>query len=76
VSVMVEDFGTATVDPAKLAELVAEVFDLRPAAIIEHLNLRRPIFKRTAAYGHFGRSDPGFTWEEVDEQAARLKSLV
>jgi S-adenosylmethionine synthetase len=66
VSVMVETFGTAEIDPAKLPDLVQDVFDLRPAAIIERLQLRRPIFQRTAAYGHFGRSEPTFTWEHTD----------
>jgi S-adenosylmethionine synthetase len=66
VSVMVETFGTSTIDPEKLPALVQEHFDLRPAAIIERLNLRRPIFQRTAAYGHFGRPEPTFTWERVD----------
>ncbi len=66
VSVMVETFGTSEIDPAKLASLVEEFFDLRPAAIIERLNLRRPIFKKTAAYGHFGRPEPTFTWENTD----------
>ena len=55
VSVMVDTFGTSEIDPEKLADLVREHFDLRPAAIIERLDLRRPIFQRTAAYGHFGR---------------------
>jgi S-adenosylmethionine synthetase len=65
VSVMVETFGTARTDPATLGALVQEHFDLRPGAIIRDLNLRNPIFARTAAYGHFGRSEPGFTWEET-----------
>jgi S-adenosylmethionine synthetase len=63
VSIMVETFGTETVDPARIERAVRDVFDLRPAAIIRDLDLRRPIYKRTAAYGHFGRSDEGFTWE-------------
>jgi S-adenosylmethionine synthetase len=63
---MVETFGTSEIDPAKLPDLVHEHFDLRPAAIIERLALRRPIFRRTAAYGHFGRSEPTFTWERTD----------
>jgi S-adenosylmethionine synthetase len=63
VSVMVETFGTANVDPATLGALVQEHFDLRPGAIIRDLELRSPIFAQTAAYGHFGRSEPGFTWE-------------
>ncbi|HWI45006.1 MAG TPA: methionine adenosyltransferase, partial [Rubrobacter sp.] len=65
VSVMVETFGTARTDPATLGSLVQEHFDLRPGAIIRDLKLRNPIFTRTAAYGHFGRSEPGFTWEET-----------
>ena len=63
VSIYVETFGTATIDPAKIEAAVHDVFDLRPAAIIRDLDLRKPIFKKTAAYGHFGRSEPGFTWE-------------
>ena len=72
VSVMVETFGTSQIDPEKLPELIQEHFDLRPAAIIERLQLRRPIFRRTAAYGHFGRREPTFTWERTD-QAAELR---
>ena len=74
VSIMVETFGTSEVDPVKLPALVQEHFDLRPAAIIERLQLRRPIFKRTAAYGHFGRSEPGFTWEHTDHAADLRKA--
>ncbi len=70
VSVMVDTFGTSTIDEAVLAELVQEHFDLRPAAIIERLNLRRPIYRPTAAYGHFGREDAGFSWENTDQAAA------
>ncbi len=66
VSVMVETFGTANVDPSTISALVQEHFDLRPGAIIRDLDLRKPIFARTAAYGHFGRREPGFTWEETD----------
>jgi S-adenosylmethionine synthetase len=66
VSVMVETFGTETVDPGRIEAMVTEVFDLRPAAIIRDLELRRPIYKRTAAYGHFGRSDKEFTWERLN----------
>jgi S-adenosylmethionine synthetase len=65
VSVMVETFGTAKVDPATLSTLVREHFDLRPGAIIRDLDLKTPVFARTAAYGHFGRREPGFTWEET-----------
>jgi len=64
VSVMVETFGTETVDPARIAACVQEVFDLRPAAIIRDLDLKRPIYRRTAAYGHFGRDE--FPWEATD----------
>jgi S-adenosylmethionine synthetase len=74
VSIMVETFGTSEIDPVKLPALVQEHFDLRPAAIIERLQLRRPIFKRTAAYGHFGRSEPGFTWEHTDHAADLRKA--
>jgi len=66
VSVFVETFGTEAVDPAKLGNAINEIFDLRPAAIIDQLQLRRPIYSPTAAYGHFGRSGPGFTWELTD----------
>src|SRR5438067_184200 len=65
VSVMVETFGTESVDPARISSAVQEVFDLRPAAIIRDLDLRRPIYKRTAAYGHFGRSEKEFSWERT-----------
>jgi len=74
-SVFVETFGTETVDPDKIIDAVDEVFDLRPAAILRDLDLRRPIFKPTAAYGHFGRSGDGFTWEDTD-RAADLKSAL
>ena len=77
VSVMVETFGTETVDPAKIEAGVKDVFDLRPAAIIRDLDLRRPIYRGTAAYGHFGRREPGFTWERTDraESLARAAGL-
>ena len=65
VSIMVETFATETVDPLRIAGMVNEVFDLRPAAIIRDLDLRKPIYRRTAAYGHFGRSDKEFTWEHL-----------
>ncbi len=65
ISIMVETFGTEKVEQARIAAAVREVFDLRPAAIIRDLDLRRPIFRRTAAYGHFGRTDPEFTWEQT-----------
>jgi S-adenosylmethionine synthetase len=75
VSILVETFGTATVDQTKLTDAVKEVFDLRPAAIIRDLDLRRPVFQPTAAYGHFGRSGDGFTWELTNRVDA-LKSAL
>ncbi|MBL7070768.1 MAG: methionine adenosyltransferase [Candidatus Omnitrophica bacterium] len=69
VSVMVNSYGTGRFSDEKLARLVADVFDLRPKAIIEQLKLRRPIYKRTASYGHFGRMEEGFTWEQLDRAA-------
>ena len=75
VSLLVETFGTEKVDPEKIADVVRQLFDLRPAAIARDLDLRRPIYKKTAAYGHFGRSDKEFTWEatpRVDDLRAAL----
>ncbi len=66
VSIMIETFGTHKVEPARIEELVRKHFDLRPAAIIEHLNLRRPIYQPTAVYGHFGRTDIDAPWERTD----------
>ncbi len=74
VSVMVETFGTAAIAEEKITELVRELFKLTPKAIIETLDLRRPIYKATAAYGHFGRSGPGFTWERTDRADALRKA--
>ena len=65
VSLLVETFGTSQVDPARIEKAIDEVFDLRPAAIIRDLDLRRPIYRKTAAYGHFGRADKEFSWEQV-----------
>lgn len=65
VSILVETFGTEKVSRDKIAKAVDSIFDLRPAAIIRDLELRRPLYQRTAAYGHFGRSDQGFTWEQT-----------
>jgi len=67
VSVMVETFGTGKIDDEKIAQIVQKTFDLRPAAIIRDLKLRRPIYSKTAAYGHFGREDDDFTWEKTDK---------
>ena len=64
---MVDTFGTGKVSNEKLVEIIREHFDLRPAGIIKMLGLRRPIFKQTAAYGHFGRNDVSLPWEQLDK---------
>ena len=69
VSVMVDCFGTEVISETRIRELILEQFDLRPAAIIRDLDLRRPIYEKTAAYGHFGREDHDFTWERIDKAA-------
>ena len=69
-SVMVTTFGTGKIDDAKLAMLVQELFDLRPKGIVQMLDLLRPIYAKTAAYGHFGREEPEFSWERTDKAAA------
>ena len=74
-SINVETFGTGKIDDEKIAAIVDEHFDLRPGAIIRDLNLRRPIYQKTAAYGHFGREDADFTWENTDK-AAELKAAA
>jgi S-adenosylmethionine synthetase len=66
VSIMVETFGTGKVDKSKLEQLVRQHFDFTPAGIIRYLDLRRPIYRKTAAFGHFGRQEPEFTWERTD----------
>jgi S-adenosylmethionine synthetase len=68
-AVFVDTFGTGRIADDKIAGLIREHFPLRPSAIIEHLRLKRPIYKKTAAYGHFGRNDPDFTWEKTDKAA-------
>ncbi len=73
VSVMVDTFGTGVVPDSAIEEAVGKVFDLRPGAIIDELDLRRPIYRKTAAYGHFGRELPEFTWEKTDK-AEELKA--
>ncbi len=65
-SIMVDTFGTSVVAEDAIERAVEEVFDLRPGAIIRDLDLRRPIYEKTAAYGHFGRDDEDFTWEHTD----------
>ena len=66
VSVMVDTFGTGKIDDEKIADIVNKVFDLRPSAIIDRLDLRKPIYKNVAAYGHMGREDLGVSWEKTD----------
>jgi len=66
VSVMVDLMGTGEVPEHKVRKSISETFDLRPAAIIKYLDLLRPIYRKTSAYGHFGRSEPEFTWEKTD----------
>ena len=67
---MVETFGTGKIADEKIVELVQQHFDLRPKGIIQALKLLRPIYAKTAAYGHFGRDEPEFTWERTDKAAA------
>jgi S-adenosylmethionine synthetase len=67
VSIMVETFGTEKVDMTKIDAAVREIFDLRPGAIVKDLDLLRPIYRKTASYGHFGRNDRDFTWEKLDK---------
>lgn len=74
VSLMVDTFGTGTVAEEKIEKALHEVMSFKPAKLIEHLQLRRPVYKKTAAYGHFGRSEPEFTWEKTD-LAAKLKEF-
>lgn len=70
VSVMVDTFGTAVISQEKIERLVRKTFDLRPARIIRNLDLLRPIYRKTAALGHFGREIPEFTWEKTDKARA------
>jgi S-adenosylmethionine synthetase len=75
VSVLINTFGTGKLPEERLVSLVRETFPLTPAGIIDHLDLRKPIYRATAAYGHFGRSEPGFTWEGT-KQAQAMRSMV
>ncbi len=70
VSIMIDTFGTGKIDEERISSIIRKLFDLRPAAIIQNLKLRRPIFRKTAAYGHFGRNDEDFTWEKTDKVEA------
>jgi S-adenosylmethionine synthetase len=74
VSVMADTMGTGKVDEKKLVKAIREIFPLTPKGIIDDLNLRRPIFKQTSAYGHFGRTEPDFTWEKTDKADALKKA--
>ena len=75
VSIMVNDFGTSTVGPEVLAKAVRQVWNLKPKAIVEQFDLLKPRYKATAAYGHFGRTGPEFTWEKLDK-VEELKDVV
>lgn len=75
ISVMIDTFGTSSIPSQKISEAVREVFPLKPAGIITELDLLRPIYKKTAAYGHFGRNDPDFTWEKT-HKAEQLKKVL
>ena len=76
VSVMVNTFGTGKIPDEKIVEIVNRTFDMRPKAIIEHLKLDRPIYRKTACYGHFGRNDPDFTWEKTDKVDELRKAIT
>ncbi|HZT36161.1 MAG TPA: methionine adenosyltransferase domain-containing protein, partial [Nitrososphaera sp.] len=67
VSIMVDTFGTGKAPEEEIEARVRKVFDMKPAGIIKTLDLKRPVYRKTAAYGHFGRSEPGFTWEKTDK---------
>ena len=75
VSVLVRSYGTSPLTDEKLEQIVKKHFPLKPAAIIKHLRLKRPIYKKTAAYGHFGRTEPDFTWERTD-LAGKLRKYL
>ncbi len=75
VSVNVETFGTAHVDEERINACIRGIFPVKPAELVQHLNLKRPIYRKTAAYGHFGRNDPDFTWEATDKVAAVKSAL-
>jgi S-adenosylmethionine synthetase len=74
VSVLVDTRGTGKIDEDRISDLVREHFKLTPNGIIESLDLRRPIYRKTAAYGHFGRNEPEFTWERTDKADALKKA--
>jgi S-adenosylmethionine synthetase len=72
-AIFVDTFGTGKVPDARIVELIKKHFPIKPGDIIKKLKLRRPIYKKTAAYGHFGRNDPDFTWEKTDKAAVLKK---
>jgi S-adenosylmethionine synthetase len=74
-SISINTFGTGKLSDEKIVELVREQFDLRPRGLIEMLDLRKPIYRKTAAYGHFGRTESSFTWEKTDRAATLKKAL-
>jgi S-adenosylmethionine synthetase len=73
VSVMVDTFGTGKITEESIETKISNTFDMRPAGIIKILDLKRPIYRKTAAYGHFGRNEPCFTWEKIDKVLTLLK---
>ena len=75
ISIQIDTKGTSKISEGKLVDIVNEVFDLRPQSIIDHFNLRRPIYKQTAAYGHFGRDDLELPWEKLDKVEPLSKAL-
>ncbi len=75
VSVMVDTFGTSALSNQQITQALRDVFDFTPQGIIKKLDLRRPIYKATAAYGHFGRNEPNFSWEKLDSVEALRKRL-
>jgi S-adenosylmethionine synthetase len=74
VSVLVDTFGTGRIPEDRVREIIGDVYDLRPAAIIEYLDLLRPVYAKTASYGHFGRNEPEFTWEKTSEAETMQKA--
>ena len=74
-SISIDTFGTSKVDESKIVHIINEVFDLRPWGIINMLDLLKPIYRETASYGHFGRSDLALSWEKID-QVEKIKSLI
>ena len=76
VSVMVNTFGTSKYSDEKITNAIKQIFDMRPGIIIKNLNLLRPIYRKTACYGHFGRDDPDFTWEKTDKKDELKKAVI